>query len=216
MKLLMLLALAGLASCSTRLVGGDRARDVSLRYKYFDDNGKEIQVEIEAERLGLGLVGGAPRTAVAPAPAPAPARARAPAVRLAPVRAVPYSAPRAAVRTRYVPAQVVPARRVETRFVSEQVVPAPQPQLRTVAVEVAPTPQVTRYIPVEAPRTRLVDLDDDDDDDDDVSVVFAPRVSAPRVSAPVQRLAPLRHSLAALDKDPVIPARRISDTSDED
>ncbi|XP_042862696.1 uncharacterized protein LOC122247473 isoform X2 [Penaeus japonicus] len=213
MKLLMLLALAGLASCSTRLVGGDRARDVSLRYKYFDDNGKEIQVEIEAERLGLGLVGGAPRTAVASAPAPAPAPARAPAVRLAPVRAVPYSAPRAAVRTRYVPAQVVPVRRVETRFVSEQVVPVPQPQLRTVAVEVAPTPQVTHYIPVEAPRTRLVDLDDDDDDD--VSVVFAPRVSAPRVSAPVQRLAPLRHSLAALDKDTVIPARRISDTSDE-
>ncbi|XP_027212929.2 uncharacterized protein [Penaeus vannamei] len=190
MKLLMLLALAGLASCSTTLIGGDRARDVSLRYKYYDDDGKEIEVEVEAERLGLGLVGAAPRkAAVAPAPS----------VRLAPVTAVPHFALQPQAPVRFVPV----ATQVQTRTVpaARKVVPIVQPQVVTRVVEVAPAPQVTRYVHVEAPRTRYVKLDDDDDDDDDddVPVVF-------RSSRPV-------HRMAAVDK---VPARRVSDSSDEE
>ncbi|XP_047494627.1 uncharacterized protein LOC125042784 [Penaeus chinensis] len=212
MKLLMLLALAGLASCSITLVGGDRARDVSLRYKYYDDDGKEIQVEVEAERLGLGLVGGAPRKAAVAAPAPAPA----PAVRLAPVTAVPYFALRPRAPTNFVPVEVT---QVQTRFVpaTRKVVPILQPQVMTRLVKVAPAPQVTHYVQVKAPRTRYVRLDDDDDDDDDVPVVFrASRPVAPPATATVQRLATLRSSMAALDRVPVVPARRISDSSDEE
>ncbi|XP_047494555.1 translation initiation factor IF-2-like [Penaeus chinensis] len=207
MKLLMLLALAGLASCSTTLIGGDRARDVSLRYKYYDDDGKEIQVEVEAERLGLGLVGGAPRKAAVAAPAPAPAPA--PAARLAPVSAV----PRPQTRTRFVPVEAAPVRRVETRFIPTEV--QLQPQVRTRLVEVAPAPQVTHYVQVEAPRARYVRLDDDDDDD--LPVLFrASRPVAPPTPAPLQRLAPLRSSLAAVDTVLAVPARRVSYSSDEE
>ncbi|XP_063607553.1 uncharacterized protein LOC134782120 [Penaeus indicus] len=214
MKLLMLLALAGLASCSTTLVGGDRARDVSLRYKYYDDDGREIQVEVEAERLGLGLVGGAPRKAAVAAPAPAPA----PAARLAPVTAVPYFALRPRAPTNFAPVEVT---QVQTRFApaTRKVVPVLQPQVMTRLVKVAPAPQVTRYVQVKAPRTSYVRLDDDDDDDDDDDVPFVFRPSrpvAPRATATVQRLATLRSSLAALDRVPVVPARRVSDSSDED
>ncbi|XP_037794230.1 uncharacterized protein LOC119589719 [Penaeus monodon] len=199
MKLLMLLALAGLASCSTTLVGGDRARDVSLRYKYYDDDGREIKVEVEAERLGLGLVGGSPRKAAVAAPAPAPA------VRLAPVSVVPPTQ----ARTRFVPVEAAPVRRMETRFVPTQV--QLQPQVQTHLVEVAAAPQVARYVQVEAPRARYVRLDDDDDDD--LPAVF--RASHP-VAAPVQRLASLRTSMAAVDRVLAVPARRVSYSSDEE
>nr|XP_027212930.1 uncharacterized protein LOC113806031 [Penaeus vannamei] len=206
MKLLMLLALAGLASCSTTLIGGDRARDVSLRYKYYDDDGKEIEVEVEAERLGLGLVGAAPRkAAVAPAPAPS--------VRLAPVTAVPYFALQPQAPTHFVPVGT----RVQANLVpnTRKVVPFVMPQVVTRVVEVAPAPQLTHFVQVETPRARYIRLDDDDDDD--VPVVFrSSRPVAPPASAPVHRQVTLRSSLAAVDKVPAVPVRRVSDSSDEE
>ncbi|XP_042225456.1 actin cytoskeleton-regulatory complex protein PAN1-like [Homarus americanus] len=77
MKYLVLLALVGLASCRTALIGGDNARDVTILYSYIDDTGKEVEVEVEADQLGLTLNKAAPppalrKTAPTPAATPAP------------------------------------------------------------------------------------------------------------------------------------------------
>ncbi|KAG7166985.1 translation initiation factor IF-2-like [Homarus americanus] len=77
MKCLVLLALVGLASCRTALIGGDNARDVTILYSYIDDTGKEVEVEVEADQLGLTLNKAAPpptlrKTAPTPAATPAP------------------------------------------------------------------------------------------------------------------------------------------------
>ncbi|XP_027212936.2 cytadherence high molecular weight protein 1 [Penaeus vannamei] len=160
MKFLVLLALVGVASCRTSLIGADRARDVDLKYTYVNDEGKEVRVKVEAGRLGLSLrrqpdseldvekevisdgeeasddAASARRVAAGPA-------AKAPAV---PPR---YAQAEAAPRTRLV--QKAP-RRQETRFVQVGAVPAPQPEVKTRFVQApAAQPQVEpRFVQVEA------------------------------------------------------------------
>ncbi|XP_064091649.1 uncharacterized protein LOC135205221 [Macrobrachium nipponense] len=162
MKVAVLLALVGLASCRMALIGGDRAKDVTIKYSYLDENGKTVEVEVEADRLGLQLT---------PKAAPAP-----PAVPLQPTP----------VAVRYVQqAAAQPATPVLTkRFLQV----APEPVFAPSFF--VPQPQVvTRYVPVAAPsapapRYVKVDFDDVEDDDDDVRRVVYRPASSSRTVAP--------------------------------
>ncbi|XP_063607554.1 uncharacterized protein LOC134782121 [Penaeus indicus] len=167
MNILVLLSLAGVAACSTSLIGADRARDVELQYTFVNDAGKEVRVEVEAERLGLSLrkqpdseldvekeviSDGEEASPVDAADAPAAKAAARPRLASAATSVVRSRLPqaKAAPRTRLV--QAAPRRQVETRFVQVGAVPAPQPEVETRFVQVpAPRREVeTRFVQVEA------------------------------------------------------------------
>ncbi|XP_063607560.1 uncharacterized protein LOC134782127 [Penaeus indicus] len=180
MNILVLLSLAGVAACSTSLIGADRARDVELQYTFVNDAGKEVRVEVEADRLGLSLrkqpdseldvekeviSDGEEASPVDTADAPAAKAAARPRLASAATSVVRSRLPQAeaAPRTRLV--QAAPRRQVETRFVQVGGVPAPQPEVETRFVQVpAPQPQVeTRFVhvPVSQPEveTRFVQVE---------------------------------------------------------
>merc|ERR1719427_1575004 len=145
MKSVVLLALVGLASCRTTLIGADRAQDVSLEYSYIDERGELMTVEVEADRLGLGLV------------------KKAPAAPPAPTQYVQLRASPLPVATKYI--QVAPpAPVVQNTVYQTRIVEVPVTKYIQVAAAPVPTPKpqvVTRY----------VYIDDDDDDDDKLPVL---------------------------------------------
>ncbi|XP_066989212.1 uncharacterized protein [Macrobrachium rosenbergii] len=144
MKFIVLLALAGLASCTTTLIGGDQARDVKIQYTYVDENGKEVKVELEADRLGLALA----KDGLRPVN-----RKPAPAAPAAPVRFVALEQPKPKVETRFV--QLVEAPQPRTRPQVLRLVPAPEPKPQPVEthfirVPAAPRPEVQpRFVRVQ-------------------------------------------------------------------
>ncbi|XP_066989213.1 uncharacterized protein [Macrobrachium rosenbergii] len=168
MKVAVLLALVGLASCRMALIGGDRAKDVTIKYSYLDENGRIVEVEVEADRLGLQLTPKAPAAPAPPPPTPA-------VVRYFQQAAVTPVQPATPVLTKRF-LQVAPEPVLATNFF------IPQPQVVTRYVPVA-APVAVPSVP--APRYVKVDLDDVDDDDDDVRRVYRPvsRTVAPAVTA---------------------------------
>ncbi|XP_071542233.1 uncharacterized protein [Panulirus ornatus] len=190
MKCLVLLALVGLASCRTVLLGGDNARDVTITYSYTDANGKEIEVEIKADRLDLGLMKAAPAPAALKKAAPAPATPKqaAPAPptmkRTAPAPTLKKVAPKSA------PA---PAPVVQTHHFQLVAFPALQPHVFTTnAKPAAPATPAVKPASRVAPQPSVP--------------ARKPANPVPAVGKPVASLSPLR----------AVPATSASDESDED
>ncbi|XP_064091648.1 protein TonB-like [Macrobrachium nipponense] len=174
MKFIVLLALAGLASCSTSLIGGDQARDVKIQYTYVDENGKEVKVELEADRLGLALAKDGLRPVNRKPAQAAPVRfvaveqpepkvetrfvqlVEAPQPRARPqlLRLVPAPEPKPqAVETRFIQVPAAPKPVAQRRFVQVQAVPKPvaQPRLVQLQQDAAPKPEpaVVKFVPLE-------------------------------------------------------------------
>merc|ERR1711970_1647439 len=139
MKIVFLLALAGLASCRNILPGGDQARNVELEYTYINEQGQPITVKLDSDLINLSGIREVEQREPEPVvkhvyvPAPAPK----PVVHTVYVQA---PAPEPEVRTVYIPA------------------PAPKPEVRTVYVP-APAPiPVGRKIELEAPETESAEI----------------------------------------------------------
>merc|ERR1711970_1613242 len=154
MKIVFLLALAGLASCRNILPGGDQARNVELEYTYINEQGQPITVKLDSDLINLSGIREVEQREPEPVvrhvyvPAPAPK----PEVRTVYVQA---PAPKPEVRTVYVPAPApIPVgRKIELEAPeteSAEIVYVKAPEPKTVEVPVHP------HFVVPAPTTRTV------------------------------------------------------------
>ncbi|KAK7074788.1 hypothetical protein SK128_019077 [Halocaridina rubra] len=176
MKCAVLLALVCAASCSTTLLGGDRARDVTIQYTYLDDYGREVTVKVEAEHLRLALdgntlrgVAATPSVRFVPASEPPRPERRTPLVRFA---SAPEPEP---INTRFAEIEPTPRRQQGvTRIAQVPEISVPRQEVRYVRVAALPVQGYdwddveTRYIQVAQPsvntdfvaRQRFVDRED--------------------------------------------------------
>merc|ERR1711970_1177525 len=138
MKIVFLLALAGLASCRSILPGGDQARNVELEYTYIDEQGQPIRVKVQTDLINLSGI----REVDLKKPEPVVQHVF-----------VPAPAPKPEVRTVIVPAPA-PEPEVRTVFVPA---PAPIPFGRKIELE-APEPEIV-YVQAPEPKTEEVKKD---------------------------------------------------------
>merc|ERR1711970_353556 len=134
MKIVFLLALAGLASCRSILPGGDQARNVELEYTYIDEHGQPIRVKVQTDLINLSGI-----------------------------REVELRKPEPVVQHVFVPAPApIPfGRKIELKAPEPEIVYVQAPEPKTVEVEVdLPdhfTVQPHRFV-VPAPTTKTVKI----------------------------------------------------------
>ncbi|KAK7074790.1 hypothetical protein SK128_019079 [Halocaridina rubra] len=159
MKTVVLLALVGLASCGTALIGGGQAKDFNIEYSYLDDQGREVEVEIKSPKLELDH--SRPESDLllrqASSIPDATSVRRVEVNTFTPEKAKPrfVQVTRKAepIHTKFATVEVQPIHRpeVETRFVQLQAQPLPRVQTETRFVPIAP---VTPHWP--APISHIV------------------------------------------------------------
>merc|ERR1711970_1541276 len=168
MKIVFLLALAGLASCRSILPGGDQARNVELEYTYIDEHGQPIRVKVQTDLINLSgireveLKNPEPVTQHVFVPAPAPAPVPKPEYRFVVVeppktKTIEVEVPKPEVRTVFVqgPAPIPFGRKIELQAPEPEIVYVQAPEPKTEEVKKDVPVQTHRFV-VPAPTTRAV------------------------------------------------------------